>query len=179
MDGPYRFRDDLPHGTLNAANQLDTSDYDLPENDWLPIATDTRWQAAVRLLSDLEDRRGLDTVRILLAVTECNLDTDEIERALQREDKLVRSNKDPDRRGGRPSKVDHLARRIATHCRMADRDDYEDADDQTRARDRQIKMTIRSADISRRTFYNLRDRVLEEHSIDISEIAPPSKVMIE
>jgi len=179
MDGQYRYRDELPHGTLKAANALDGCDRDLPDNEWIPVGAETRWQAAARLLQDLEERRGIDTVRVLLALSEeSRMDTDDVERAIQREAKLMRSNRDDGRSGGRPSKVDSLAGRIATSCRMADRNDYEGAEDQSRARDRQITETLGAADISRRTFYNIRDRVLDEQGIDISDIAPPSEVLI-
>lgn len=177
-DGPYQFRDDLPHAAREAANTLDSSKHELPDDDWLPIGATTRFEAAARLLHDLETRRGLDTVRVLLGVVGSNLDTDEIERAVQREEKLKRANQSDEHRGGRPSKVDHLAGRIATSCRMAERGEYEGADDQIRARNRQITQTLMVADISRGTFYNLRGRVLEEHGIDLSEIASPSEVVM-
>jgi hypothetical protein len=178
MDQPYRLRDELPQGTLEAANHLDTAGRDLPDDDWLPAATDTRWQAAARLLFDLEKRRGLDTVRVLLAVAaEPNLETDDIERALQREAKLIRANGSDDHRGGRPSKVEKLTRSIKSSISVADRDGYEGAKDQQAARDNRIEHTLRAADISRSTYYRLRDQVEAEHGIDLTEIAPPSDMV--
>ena len=179
MNDPYRLLDDLPHSTLRAAATLDSTDRDLPDDDHVPIGSQSRWDAAIRLLQDLEDRRGVDTVRVLLAVVkESRLDTEDVERAIQREAKLKRSNQDDERRGGRPSKVDRLVGKIATHCSMANQNQYQGADNQIRSRDRQITHTLRAADISRRTFYNVRERVLDEQGIDISSIAPPSEVLM-
>ena len=179
MNDPYRLLDDLPHCTLRAATTLDSNDHDLPNDDRIPIGSQSRWSAATRLLQDLEDRRGVDTVRILLALAkESQLNTEDVERAIQREAKLKRSNQDDNRRGGRPSKVDRLVRKIATHCSMANQNMYEGTDSQIRSRDQQITHTLRAADISRRTFYNVRERVLNEQGIDISNIAPPSEVLI-
>ena len=179
MNDPYRLLDDLPHSTLRAATTLDSNDHELPNDDRIPIGSQSRWGAATRLLQDLEDRRGVDTVRILLVLAkESQLNTEDIERAIQREAKLKRSNQDDNRRGGRPSKVDRLVGKITTHCSMADQNKYEGADSQIRSRDRQITYTLRAADISRRTFYNVRERVLDEQGIDISNIAPPSEVLI-
>jgi len=179
MDDPYRLLDDLPHSTLRAATTLDSNDHDLPDDDYLPVGSQSRWDAAVGLLQDLEDRRGVDTVRVLLAVArERQLDTEDVERAIQREAKLKRSNQDDNRRGGRPSKVDRLVRKIATHCSMANQNKYKGTDSQIRSRDQEITHTLRAADISRRTFYNVRERVLDKQGIDISKIAPPSEVLV-
>jgi len=179
MNDPYRLLDDLPHSTLRAATTLDSSEHDIPDDNYIPIGSQSRWGAATQLLQDLEDRREIDTVRLLLAVAkESQLTTKDVERAIQREAKLKRSNQNDERRGGRPSKVDRLVGKITTHCSMADQNKYEGADSQIRSRDQQITHTLRAADISRRTFYNVRERVLNEEEIDISNIAPPSEVLI-
>lgn len=177
-DAPYRFRDDLPQGTQEAANTLDSSGRDLPESDWLPVGVETRWQAAARLLQDLEDRREIDVVRVLLALAEeSRLDTADVERALHREAQIMRSNADENRPGGRPSKVDELARTIGSSCSLAARDGFQGANDQLAARDHQIRNKLIRTDISRRTYYRLRDRVQDEHGIDLTDIAPPSDML--
>lgn len=174
---PYQFSDELPHGTLSAANVLDGSADGPPDHDWLPIGAETRWQAATRLLESLElrDDIDIDTVRVLLAIAEQarRLDTDAIERAISREAAIMRSNADPDRRGGRPSKVDSLAQAIGSTCALAEREGFDGAESQTATRDRLIRGKVRDADISRSTFYRLRDRVREARGVDIAEIVSP------
>lgn len=171
----YRFANELPYGTVAAANTLDETATDLPESEWLPVGVETRWQATVRLLDDLERRRDLDVVRILLQLARVGqLETEDVERALDREAKIMRSNRDDDRPGGRPSKVDRLAREIGTSCTVAERGGYDGVADQTAARNRQIRQTVRDADMSRSTYYRVRDRVQSEHVVDITEIVPPT-----
>lgn len=153
----YLVAEDLPYGAVAAANTLDETAKELPESEWLPVGVETRWQATVRLLSDLERRRDLDVVRILLQLARLgHLDTEDVERALDREAKLMRSNRDDDRPGGRPSKVDRLAREIGASCSVAERGGYDGVSDQTAARNRQIWQTLRDADMSRSTYYRLR-----------------------
>lgn len=178
MSDPYRLPEDLPHGTVSAANTLDDTDRELPQSDWLPIGADTRWQATVRLIEDLEQRGDFDTVRILLQLAKLGqMETEDVERALEREAKIIRSNQDEDRPGGRPSKVDKLAQEIGSSCSVAAKRGYVGADDQVEARNRQIQQTLRNADISRSTYYRLRDHVQTEHGLDISDVAPSSDVV--
>ena len=176
-DDPYRLRDDLPHVTINAANTLDTSERDLPESDRISIGAETRWGAAVRLLSGIEERRDIDMIRVLVAIAEeSSMDTADIERAIKREAKIMRSNRNEERRGGRPSKVDRLSREILSCCSVANEERYETTDQLT-ARNGHIRTTLRAADLSRSTFYRVRDRVREQAGIDLSEIISPSEVV--
>jgi hypothetical protein len=78
--------------------------------------------------------------------------------------------------GGRPSKVDDLADQILSSIAVAEREGYEG--EQIRARNQQIRGALLRADISRSTYYRLRDRLREGADIDISEIAPPADVVL-
>lgn len=179
MADRYKIAGDLPYRTVAAANTMDHSARELPEDDRLPVGVETRWQATVRLIQDLEERRDIDVLHVLLSLSAASqLTTEDITRAIEREAKIMRSNQDSDRPGGRPSKVDSLVQSIESSCAIADRGGYETSSDQIAARNRQIRQTLREADISRRTFYRVRDRIKESQGIDLSEIISPSDVLI-
>lgn len=128
------------------------------ERDYL-IRGDTEADAIASLVVYL-DHRGLDVVDVLLALaSERSLSTADVERALSREAKLKRSTA-----GGRPSKVDRLGDEI-----VATIDNFDAAE-----RDRRVSQTLDEADISRSTFYAVRERVLDEREINISRIISPS-----
>ena len=91
-------------------------------------ADPTRFVATVRWLTRLEEQTEIDPVPIIELLSEVGrsdpgsgltFETADVMRALERERALMHSNADGDRRGGRPSKVDQLAKEITITVRLS------------------------------------------------------------
>lgn len=175
MADPYRFRDEMPPGALQLANTLDGGDRELPDHDWLPVAVDTPFEATMQTILDLETHQDIDVLDVLLAIcSEGSLSTEDVVRAIHREAAITRSNATPNRRGGRPSKVESVANEILNACTVAEEGRY--MGDPVETRNARIRKILRQADISRRTFYRIRDRVQEEAEIDLSNLVSPTEI---
>ncbi|MFB6146540.1 MAG: hypothetical protein ABEJ08_02525 [Halobacteriaceae archaeon] len=171
MSDPYRFPDELPFGTVEAANVLAGADRDLPDDGRVPVGADTRWGAAIELLADLEQRRDIDAVRALQAIAAAHeLDTADVERAIRRE-----ADRQPDAGDGQWTVTDLAARIESLHQTAVNRN-YEGVADQEAARDREIQRVLRAADLDRQAFADLRDRVDDVVGIDLAEIVAPADV---